>query len=246
MNLNGIDRLVIYGHGEKLFEKNRNLMEIGTYDADTNTVKNPYYDRITTVNLASEPKTARKENLKRTDNYYLTFKGQFLNERKTALYIHESEISVEALGETVALDTKDEKTFIYGYKITFRNGATADFLKYEHLNVPGDFKPPHGWDRWENGEMYKVIDADTQRRRKEIAEAAGREYKPANVLKKYIVSEAITENYYIADYIHRTEKSENRTRCEELAKAFNKVIGADKFCYWHIEKLLKEYKIEKI
>lgn len=246
MSLNGIDRLVIYGHGEKLFTKDRNLAKISTYSPEANTIRDAYYDRITSVNLATEPKTARKENLNRTDNYYLTYKGEWRNERKTALYIHESEISVEALGETIALSTKDEKTFIYGYKLTFKNGATAHFLKYEHLNVPDSFIPPHGWNQWKDGEMYKVIDDDTQRRRKELAEATGKEYKPANVLKEYIVSEAITENYYTADYIHRTEKSEHRQKCEALAKAFNEVIGADKFSYWHIEKLLKEYKIEKI
>lgn len=62
--------------------------------------------------------------------------------KKTALYVHVSEVNVENLGEFVAMEHNGEKDYLYGYKLTFNHGARAAFAHVKRMCVPGSWTIP--------------------------------------------------------------------------------------------------------
>lgn len=239
LNLRDVDKLIVYGNGKKYLEKTRDFAKVGVILNDK--YHNPYGDTITEINLAQEPKNARKENLNRTDNYYLTFKDEiFRNERKTAVYIHVSEVEVDDLGEFVAFEANGEKDYLYLYKVTFRNGATAKFYRAEHMKVDKGWKIPEeefaAGARWSNTYNTNAPTYDT------LSERAERK-TGCNLIKRYVEFGTITENYYTSEGYHKTEKDDDRKNREEIAALMNKVLGQHKVSHYDVADLQKYFDI---
>ena len=243
--LSSIKKLVIYGNGKKLLEKNRDFNKIGKLENGKYT--DSYFDRILSVNLENEPVKARKENLNRKDNYFLSFKKDYYRETQTALYIHFSEVSVDNLGEFCAMDSHDEKCFLYAYKLTFKNGAEADLYHVEKMNVPGNWKLPAGSDWGGFGckspkNFYEIVDENQQQKNKELVEKTGRKYTPFNLLHKWYTAETITETVLTSEGYHKYIKTAERENREKLAALMNTVLH-DKLSHYDIENLLKVVNI---
>ena len=244
-SLSGIDKLIIYGNGEKLLEKNRDFNKIGKLE--NGSYHDSYFDRILSINLNQETKQARKENLNRKDNYFLSFKKDYSRQPGTALYLHFSEVSVKNLGEFLAMDTHDEKCFLYAFQIRFLNGAEAELYHIEKMNVPGNWTPPAGYDFAGYGcktpeNCYEIVSEEQQKHNKEFAEKTGRKYVPFNLLHKWYTNETITETVLTSEGYHKYIKSPERENRENLAAVMNTVLY-NKISHYDIEKLLQVVNI---
>ena len=104
-------KIVIYGHGVKLFERDDlQAFEMRKQDNGAEKLTEVYRGSPIAITLAGDIKRAVKENLNRKDNYTLSYQVEYYpRERRQALYIHESEIAVDDLGELLAMENKDEK-----------------------------------------------------------------------------------------------------------------------------------------
>lgn len=228
--LKEIDSLVIYADGKKLLEKTRDFNKLHRIDT-AGVITSIYGDTITALNLNQEPKTARKENLNRKDNYIIAKRGKYSYEHtRYILYLHASEANVKELGEFVACEASGQKCYLYGYEVTFTNPADTELWKRDFLTVPGDWKSPIPWGKWINGERYRVSEGKTD----------------YNVIHDTLVKSEEKTVYYTSETYHRIEKDEHRQKCEALAAEFNRITRTEKFSYYNIEDILKEYRIEKI
>lgn len=245
------EKLVIYGGGEVLLEKTRDFRKIGKFEDEK--VKTDYFNHLTSFNLSMEPKNARKVNLDRKDNYFVKYACEWWpREKRTALYVHASEIGVENLGEFVAADHDGEKDYLYGYRVTFNHGARACFTHVEKLCVPGSWTIPEEEKKagahWSRGlgdynNSYKVITAEEIERRNAFLEKVGRPAEKYNLIHHFLTFEDVDTNYYTSEGYHKIEKDDARSEREKIAAALNAAIGSDKFSHYDVDKLLQVVNI---
>lgn len=241
IKLNAIRRIIIYGNGQKLMEKRRDFDRVGTWSGET--VNTDYWSRILSINLSTEPKNARKENLNRKDNYYLPVKDTIFNIYEPALYVHFSEVNFSALGEYIANNGKDEKHYLYAYKIGFKHGAVADIHHFEKLNVPGDWKLPEGA-TWDNGRnYYSIIDAEKSHFARKLAEKRGEKFTEYNMIHHWFTTEPIGETVLTSEGYHKTVKSPALIARETLKEKLNAAIGRDRLTEYDVEKLIERFTI---
>lgn len=241
MNFTGIDKLVIYGKGKILYETSRDLFKVDR-------------GKIVSFELSEDPKNARKENLNRTDNYYLKYTdnhGGYFNERKLALYVHESEISVSDPVEVVAFKHDGETNYKNEYTLTFMYGATKRIVNSEKMKVTGDWKLPAGahWLRClgDYNNSYETVSEEEVTRINELRIKRGLPKLDYNLVHYYLTEESFTEWKRESDYYTRTEKDVERVKRENLAKKFTEVLGSNNhISHYDIDKLLKVFKIEEI
>ena len=233
-----IGKIVIYGNGKKLFERdNLETFEMRQDKNGVETLSSVYGGAPVSISLAGEIKTARKENLNRCDNYVLPYSvDYFPRERRTALYIHESEIAVDDLGEVLAMQTKDEKDYLHAVRLSFRHPVTFERLHAEHIPCDGSWTIPDNG-RWSSGygsgdcpsyDTYDYTASPLERARE----------KGKGVIKRYKTLETV-ENPSIISAFHtysRIEYSEDRKRRVRIAEKL-KAGGLRDFSYYDVEKL---------
>ncbi len=247
MNFDGIGKLVIYRDGVVLFEKGRDLSRVGTFEKGR--VNNSASDRVVSFNLSSAPKNARKVNLTRKDNFFVKYEdGNYIRERKTALYIHASEVSVENLGEFVSMEHDGEKDYLNAYKLIFNHGARVRVLRVEKLSVPGSWTIPEeerkAGAHWysflgDHNNSYETVSAEELQRINARRRALGLPEENYNVRHWFFKYQDTKENYYTSDFLTRIEKNSDRVEREKIAAALNAVLGRDKLSHYDVEKLLK-------
>ena len=241
------DKLVVYGDGVVFIEKERDIFKLGTLK-DNGTVHTSYGDMVTSFNLSGEPKNARKVNLFRKDNYLVKYEsGYYLREKKTALYIHISEVDCVNLGEFVAFQHDGEKDYLFKYSLTFKHGATARVVCCDRLKVAGDWTIPESehaagahWKRYlgDFNNSYDTVSADDLDRINAGRVARGLPELDYNLVHWYYVERALDVNYYTSEGYHKIEKDAARSDREKIAAAFNKVLNGDKLSHYDIDKLL--------
>lgn len=245
--LYGIGKVVIYRDGQILFEKTRDLTSVGTWNGSRAESTG---DKINFINLPEAPKNARKENLSRKDCYYLKYDtGYFYGDRKTALYIHESIVNVECLGEYLDMEHNGEKNYLKGYRVTFPYGAEITAHKREWLRVDCKWTIPE--EEQKNGAHWARGMGDWNNSYDTIGEDAQRFYKkrhpdeePYNVIHKWTETETITTNVYKSDFYHRTEKDDARKERERIAEEMNNALGSSShLSHYDIERLQKVFDI---
>ena len=236
---NNIRQIIIYGHGEKLYTATNGYFQESRISKGK--ISDVYDGRPAAVTLATEPKRARKENLNRNDNYFLTYRGEYSWEAGIVLYIHESEISVTPAGEYVAFDTHGETNYKNAVKLHFVHGATMRRCKLERVPEAGkDFTPPDGckWskDYSRNPEKpnYDVIYP------RPWADQPG----PAEVVKRWIENEIVFDIIAECAGYSRTEKTPERLHREKLAKMMNDAgLFRSSVSHYDIETLEKLFDI---
>lgn len=235
-----IDKIVVYGHGEKLFEREGlEAFEMRPSKNGAEKLTEIYNGAPVAITLEKEIKTARKENLNRTDNYTLTYSPEYLKwEKRTALYIHESEIAVDDLGELLAMENKDEKCYLHAVRLRFRHPATFERLHAEHIQCGDHWKIPDNG-RWSSGygsidcpcyDTYDYTDSPFERSRE----------KGKGVIKRYRTLETLEAPSIISAFriYSRIEWSEDRKRRDRIAEKC-KAAGLRDFSYYDVEKLEK-------
>ncbi len=145
-------KIVIYGNGVKLFERD----DLQAYEKRVQSngaewLTEVYRGGPVAITLAGEIKRAVKENLNRKDNYILSYPVEYFpRERRQALYIHESEIEVDDLGEMLSMETGDTKYFLHGVRLRFVHPFAVERANIEKIPCLGDWKIPDGG-RWGDG-----------------------------------------------------------------------------------------------
>lgn len=234
-----IGKIVIYGNGKKLFERDDlETFEIRPDKNGVETLSSVYGGAPVSISLAGEIKTARKENLNRCDNYVLPYSvDYFPRERRTALYIHESEIAVDDLGEVLAMQTKDEKDYLHAVRLSFRHPVTFERLHAEHIPCDGSWRIPDAG-KWGSGygtieapqyDVYDYTDHPLERLRA----------KGKGVIKRWKTLETVESPSIISAFrfyskVEYSDDRKRRCRISEKLKAANLELS-----YWQIEKLEK-------
>lgn len=240
------DKLVIYGGGAVLMEKTRDIFKLGTLK-DDGAIQTSYGDTITSFNLSSAPKNARKVNLNRTDNYIVKYQCEYWPEKKTALYVHVSEVDFVSLGEFVACAHDGEKDYLYKYAVTFKHGASARVVCCDRLKVDGKWTIPENEHaagaHWKMGpgdfnNSYDTVSADDLTRINSGRASRGLPALDYNLVHWYYLEKDLDTNYYTSEGYHRIEKDSARADREKIAAAFNSVLRGDKLSHYDIDKLL--------
>ena len=240
----GIDTIIIYGGGQILLKKNRDFFKMQNGE-------------MLFFYLKNEPKNARKENLNRKDNYFLKYDdiyGSYYKERKTALYIHESEIKVSGPVEKLSFEHDGEKNYKNEYNLYFVNGGRKRVLNVEKLNVPGNWTIPKeevsAGAHWYNflgdyNNSYEIVTEEEQKRLKNWRTKKGLPApEPYNLKHWYFTEEDFSVNTVESDYYTRTEYDAARIERNKLASRFNEILGHNKgFSHYDIQKLLNVFDI---
>lgn len=233
-------KIVIYGHGVKLFERDDlQAFEMRKQGNGAETLSEVYRGSPIAITLAGEIKRAIKENLNRKDNYTLTYSVDYLpRERRQALYIHESEIAVDDLGELLAMETPDEKCYLHAVRLRFFHPVTVEQLHIEQIQCGNDWTIPDNG-RWGDGfgteerptyGLYDYTDSSVERLRA----------KGKGVIKRWISNERRESGDILSAFrtYSRIEYSEDRKRRVRIAEKL-KAGGLRDFSYYDVEKLEK-------
>lgn len=241
--LEHVAKIVIYGNGYKLFERETDL-EAYTIKPNANgedKLSSLYRAAPVEITLNGEVKTARKENLTRKDNYTLTYTPEYLKwERRTALYIHESEISVTDLGDVLSMETDEEKNYLHAVRLHFNGPTTYQRAHSERIPAGKGWKIPDGG-RW--SDAYGTEERPCYDIPSRYAIANHPELENC-VIKRWITVETLpagaeiitTERYYT-----RMEESAERKRKRAIADKLNQSIqyrnSNEKWSHYDITKL---------
>lgn len=262
-NINGreeqtadIDKLVIYGGGKIHYQIEESCFTESEYRTDSkgNTTINSVYDgKVNAIILEKEIKRANKENLNRTDNYTLSYTPEYCRwEKRKALYIHESEINTEDLGDLLASVTEEEKCYLHGVRLTFKNAVTFKRMRHEVFEAADDWKIPDNG-RWGDGygteerPVYDLFDPKpfVLSRKPELRNRydSAKKY----VIKRYYRLEKVENCSFIATerYYTKIEYSAERIRKDNIAKALNDsgLFHNQTFSHYDIDKLEKVLNI---
>ena len=244
-----LKRLVIYGRGKILYEIERGYMEpqrITVNDAGEKKLSSIYAERIERINLAQPIKRALKENLNRTDNYYMKHTGNYSFESGKALYIHESEITVTDMGDILSMETDEEKNYLHAVKVHFNSPVIIQNLHYERIQAGGHWTIPDGG-KWGSGygteekPQYEVYDDnDLPEFLKNKRLAAGQEIT-RGVIKRYYTLDETSDYETIVTFrfYSRMEVSMERKRKNEIAERLNasREYKDNKWSHYDITKL---------
>ena len=255
-NINGkqeqtadIRKLVIYGHGEKLFEYESDSFKQFEQRADNDgelIISEMYGGELERITLDKPIKRANKENLNRVDNYTLYYDCDYLHEKRKALYIHESEINVINLGLLLASKTAEERAYLKAAKLIFKNPVIVKNLHLEHIQCGGDWVIPDGG-RW--GSWYGTEDRpcyDTYDYSKSLFKVKNK-FGEHGVIKRWFTLDTI-ENAEILTaerYYRKFEYSDERKRKDKIAEAINNSgLFRERFSHYDIDKLEKVLELK--
>lgn len=243
--LDNVGKYVIYGNGKKLCE----LEKLVPYKMHENRFGNQqieemhYNYSIEKFTLVNGIKQARKENLNRKDNYFLTYDEKYWCGKSLALYIHESEIGVEKLGDILAMETEEEKNYLASFRLNFKNPVNIKSYHVERIFCDGSWTIPDGG-KWSttygtvNCPHYDTFDSNNSL----FCKRHG--IKESGVIKRWTEDEThetfsmlTTERYYT-----KREYSEERLRKDALADALNNSkLFSNTFSHYDIDKFEKVF-----
>lgn len=234
-----INLITIYGNGKILFQtENHKLTQFR--ENKNGEFKDVYDGDILTLHLSTEPVRAIKENLNRKDNYFRKHStGTGSWNVGTALYIHESEITVVSLGEKLAMATTDQKNYLNAFHFTFVHGAEVRRLHAERVpNAGKGWTIPDGG-RWSNcyGSAEKpCYDTFTPHDGGEI-----------QVIKRWSTLEKINEMDTASRYYCRTEYSDEYKKCRRIADFCNenRIFYGHTISAYDIQKFMKHFNVEE-
>lgn len=245
-SIGNVSKIVIYGHGEKLCEVSAFVpCKIKVNSNGEETICESKYDyTVENVQLEHEPVAARKENLNRKDNYLLSYQREYSwQDRGLALYIHESEIGVETLGDILTLENDEERCFLLAFKLTFKHAVTITESKVERIYCEDTdgFEIPKGC-VWSKGygtkehPCYDTFDCS------ESLIAIKKGINGKGIIKRWKESSE-HENFSMIIVQHgysKIEYSEERIRKDNLAKAMNESkLFHKEYSHYDIDKLEK-------
>ena len=241
INLSNYETINIYNENGVIFSTVRGGFERATIDGKK--CRSHYSDIICEIDLPIDNiRNAQKLNLNKNDVFSIKYvpSDRYSIRNGRALYIPDRFISVERLGEFLALEANGEKDFLTLYKFAFANPQTVSEPHLERiicdnytLEEGETFGSGYGRD-----EAHAVIDTfDTSKSRlKEISHEKG-------ILKKYYHDVIYSDFIVKSDYYTRTEKDEARTEREKIAEIINSCLYNKTFSHYDIEAIQKKLNI---
>ena len=154
------------------------------------------------------------------------------------LYIPASVISVKEKNEVLSLDTNGEKTFIYEYILEFHCKAETVTKHYEKVtDLPANM-PLTDYDasgKWGSGFSWNYTMYDTYQNFKT---------KETHIAKHWLTLDAINEYKVRADYIHRSEKTEERAEREKIAELLSSCLyNNHHVSHYEVERIMEKFNI---
>lgn len=239
-NYDNIRKIHIYGDDEIFYTAERGELKESTVNA-AGKISEAFDGLVRGLTLATEPKRARKINLSRKDNYYLTYKGDYSWENGISLYIHVSEVSATPAGEYLAFENHGERCYKNAVRLHFHHGATIHRRNVERVPDAGkDFRPPEGC-KWSDGyspnpekPFYDVVTPG------KWSGEPGESF----VVRRWIEKETVSEILVEASYYTRKEADPERANREKIAAAMSEVLYGNKtVSHYEVEKLLEVFNI---
>lgn len=249
------EKIVIYGSGKILYQIESSSFEVRKLGQNANgetRLESGYNLAPIAIYLEKPIKTARKENLNRTDNYTLPFKVSYMSSWiRTALYIHESEIAVEDLGNVLAMETDEEKNYLHAVRLSFKNPIVVNNYHIEAIPCGNSWTIPDGgkWSTTYGTAEHPCYDPyDNSKRSQQHNDYMKKrhaDYDPTEkgVIKRWITEEKEENAVVVAveRYYTKSIYSDERLRKDAVADALNKsgLFGKDHFSHYDIDKLEK-------
>lgn len=240
-----VGKIVIYGDG-KIYYTDESA-KLKSYELRPNCYGHDMLSTVTdrklvSVRLRQEPKRALKENLNRTDNYFLKFERKYWPEISKALYIHISEIDAQPLGDLLAMETDEERNYLAAARLRFLNGAEFEVAHYDKLPYDLHFQIPEPNGRWsdyrtgtKDAPCYSIVDRSRSILHKDEGKFILRSWTET-------ISEEHAETICVQAYYTKSEYSPERQRKEKIAEALNEAFGQSKFSHYDIDKIEKVLK----
>jgi len=217
----GIIKISIYKDGAILYSCNSSKLEPKYLDSKNTIESNEYMHNIKSITLQKAIKQARKLDMNRKDNFYITESNSY--ETGYALYIHASEISVETLGEYLRLETAGEKDYQILYKLTFNHGATyTAYILEEYASIDdviakyGDYQVKNKW-ATKTCPFAESFDK-TETKAKYPKLFKNRDILLKGVRVEYQEERTITSELFTQQGYSRVEKNDNRIEREKIAE----------------------------
>ena len=148
VTFDNVRSIYIYGNGEIKFSDNNWCFE-EYHTSRSDRYESTYMGKVDEINLSKIPVRAIKVNLSRKDNYFVKQHGRYDFEKGIALYIHESEISVQDDGEKIAMQNENQTCYLHAYTLTFQHGFKINRPHLEKIICDGSWKLPENG-RWGN------------------------------------------------------------------------------------------------
>lgn len=239
-----VGKIVIYGNGKIYYTDER--AELKSYELRQNRYGHDMLSTVTdrkliSVQLRQEPKQARKENLNRTDNYFLLYERNYWPEISKALYIHISEIDAQPLGDVLAMEDDEERNYLAAARLRFRNGTEFELVHYDRLPYDPDFTIPEPDGRWSEHRIgtkgapcYHLVDRTKAIFRKRDEKFIVRCWAET-------VREENAETICAQAYYTKTEYSPERERKNRIAEALSAELGKS-ISHYDIDKIEKVLK----
>ena len=217
------DKLVIYGNGVKLFERETDLDAYDMHPNKTGEMQlfSRYHAGPIGIVLHGDVKNARKENLNRTDNFTLSYTPDYLKwEKRQALYIHVSEIGVDDLGDVLSMETEEEKNYLHAVRLHFNGATTYQRYHVEKIPVAKDWRLPDGarWSDCYGTEDKPCFDTPSRYTVSKHPELEG------CVIKRWCTVETLgpgAEMIAVERYYTKTIESDDRKRKRAIAEKLN-------------------------
>lgn len=248
-----IEKLVIYENGKILFSKERTpeYSYFTTRNNEQIITSNSYIESLNAITI-DPVKRALKENLNRNDNYTLGYTPEYFKwEKRTALYIHASNIHVIDLGLQLASVTEEERNYLQTAKLKFK--YPVEIVKYHIERIELNDEESKTWKLPNNGKWSSCYGTeenpcyDTYNYDHSFFKT-DKKYKQG-VIKRWITKETVN-NYEIMvteDYYRKTEYSDERIRKNNLAQRINDSKQFNEsWSHYTIDKLEKAlgYKLQ--
>ena len=245
INIDNVTKIVVYGDGEKLYEIDKNCFvpcKMYTNSRGNEVInESPYWYKIDSIQLEKNPVTARKENLNRKDNYFLSYKREYYwRENGIALYIHNSEISVKSLGDVLAMETEEERNYLATFELTFKNPVVISEYMIEKI-VCDNYTLAEN-EKWGNGYGTKENPAVDTFDSTNSVFAIKKGIAEKGVIKRWMEKKTVENHSMLVTqrYYTKSEYSDERKRKDNIAKALNdSKLFHDKFSHYDIDKFEK-------
>jgi hypothetical protein len=234
----------IYNENGIIFSTVRGAFERATIDGKK--CSSHYGNRVFYIDLPVDNiRNALKLNFNKGDVFNIKeyAKDRYEIRNGRALYIPEKYISVENLGEYLALETNGEKDFLTLYRLAFATAQTVSEPKVERI-ICDNYTLQDGETF---GSYYGKDKAHAVITTFDTSESAYHKRKgtPAEkgILKHYFEDVIYNEFIVKSDYYTRAEKDEARTEREKIAEIINSCLYNKTLSHYDIEKIMEKLNI---
>jgi hypothetical protein len=244
INLDRYETINIYNKNGVIFSTVRGGFERATIDGEK--CRSHYSSTVNTIDLPIENiRNAQKLNFYKNDVFSIRYipSDRYSIRSGRSLYIPDRFISVEPLGDFLALEANGEKDFLTLYKFTFSNPQTVSEPHHERiicdnytLEEGEAFGGGFGKDK--KHAVISTFDTTDNAFFKRSGQAAEK-----GIIKHYLQDVIYNDFIVKSDYYTRTEKDEARREREKIADIINTCLYNKTVSHFDVENIMKKLNI---